>query len=69
MNQGTCPGYHFIGTRTGELWLFPDSGEARKLQLIPNAPLSMNKGWLFHVTPDRQGRLFIATYGNGLFVY
>ena len=69
LNQGTCPGYHFIGTRTGELWLFPDSGEARKLQLIPNAPLSMNKGWLFHVTPDRQGRLFIATYGNGLFVY
>jgi len=69
LNQGSCHGYHFIGTRQGELWLFPDDGEARMLKLIANAEYTFNKGWLFHVTPDAAGRLFIATYGAGLYVY
>ena len=69
LNQGSLPGYHFIGTRTGQLWIFPDQGEARRLDLMPNARYITNKGWLFHVAADNRGRLFIATYGNGLFVY
>ena len=69
LSQGALPGYHFIGTRAGELWIFPDHGEAVRLELIPNARFVTNKGWLFHVAADRKGRLFIATYGNGLFVY
>lgn len=69
LSQGTCRGYHLIGTRKGELLLFSDKGDFSRFHLIPNAHYVTNKGWLFHVTADLRGRLFIATYGNGLFVY
>lgn len=69
LNQGSLPGYHFVGTRKGVLWIFPDKGEARRLDLIPPHRHVTNRGWLFHITSDKEGRLFIATYGNGLFVY
>ena len=68
-SQGVCDGYHFIGTRDGVLWIFPDEGEPCRLDLIPNARYTTNKGWLFHITKDAHGRLFIATYGAGLYVY
>ena len=69
LNQGQCPGYHFVANNTGRLWLFPDTGHVASLHLIPNAAKVANKGWKFHVTRSTDGRLFIATYGNGLFVY
>lgn len=69
LNQGTCEGYHFVGTRSGELWIFPDKGQAQHFQLIDNAQQTTNKGWLFHVAKDAHGHLFIATYGAGLYVY
>lgn len=69
LNQGTCEGYHFIGTRDGRLWIFPEQGTPRRLDLIPATRYSTSKGWLFHTAKDRQGRLFIATYGAGLYVY
>lgn len=69
LSQGTCEGYHLIANRTGRLWLFPDSGEVKSLDLIPDAYYATNKGWKFHVTRTADRRLFIATYGNGLFVY
>lgn len=69
LSQGSCDGYHLIANSTGRLWLFPDSGSIRSLHLIPDAYYSTNKGWKFHVARGAGGRLFIATYGNGLFVY
>lgn len=69
LNQGTCEGYHLIANRTGRLWLFPDSGEVKELDLIPEAYYLTNKGRKFHTARTADGRLFIATYGNGLFVY
>ena len=69
LSQGSCEGYHLIANRTGRLWLFPDSGSIKALDLIPDAYYSTNKGWKFHVARTTDGRLFIATYGNGLFIY
>lgn len=69
LSQGSCEGYHLIANRTGRLWLFPDSGSIKSLDLIPDAYYSTNKGWKFHVARAADGRLFIATYGNGLFIY
>lgn len=69
LNQGQLPGYHFIGTRSGRLWIFPDHGEARYLDLIPKASYSTNKGWLFHIASTPDGQLLIATYGAGLYLY
>ena len=69
LDQGRCEGYHFIANRTGRLWLFPDSGSVKTFDLLPEAYYITNKGWKYHVARATDGRLFIATYGNGLFVY
>lgn len=69
LDQGQCPGYHFVANSTGQLWMFPDDGSPVTLDLIPNARLSAQKGRKYAITPAAEGRLFIATYGNGLFVY
>lgn len=69
LNQGQAPGYHFVGTRSGQLWIFPDHDKARYLDLIPKASFSTNKGWLFHIAATPDGQLFIATYGAGLYLY
>jgi len=69
LDQGTCPGYHFVANSSGHLWLFADSGSVKTLDLIPNARYSTNRGRKFNITRTADGRLFIATYGNGLFVY
>ena len=69
LNQGDCCGYHFIANESGRLWIFPPQGDMQSLLLIPNAHFSSNKGRKFHITADRDKRLFIATYGNGLFVW
>ena len=69
LNQGECQGYHFIANQTGRLWIFPEKGSMQSLLLISNAHFSSNRGRKFHVAADKAGRLFIATYGNGLFVW
>ena len=69
LDQGQCPGYHFVADAGGRLLIFPERGEPRQMELIPNARFASNRGRKFHIAPDREGRLFIATYGNGLFVW
>ena len=69
LNQGECRGYHFIANESGRLWIFPPQGAMQSLLLIPNAHFSSNRGRKFHVTADKSGQLFIATYGNGLYVW
>ena len=69
LNQGECNGYHFIANESGRLWIFPPQGAMQSLLLIPNAHFSSNKGRKFHIAADNAGRFFIATYGNGLFVW
>ena len=69
LNQGQCEGWHFVANRSGQLWLFPSEGPARTLSLLPNARFSTSKGRKFFVSRAADSLLFIATYGNGLFVY
>lgn len=69
LDQGSLPGYHFVADREGCLIIFPDKAAAKKMQLIPNARFMDNRGRKFHIAADNEGRLFIATYGNGLFVW
>lgn len=68
-NQGECLGYHFIGNDSGRLWIFPKDGDMQSMLLIPNAQYSNNRGRKFHIASDKEGRMFIATYGNGLFIW
>ena len=69
LNQGEYQGYHFIANQSGRLWIFPPQGPMQSLLLIPNAHFSSNRGRKFHITSDKAGLFYIATYGNGLFVW
>ena len=69
LNQGVCQGYHFIANESGRLWIFPPQGTMLSLLLIPNAHFSSNRGRKFHIASDKAGLFYIATYGNGLFVW
>ena len=69
LDQGHLPGYQFVADRQGRLLVFPDTGAVRQMDLIPNARFMDNRGRKFHIAADKEGRLFIATYGNGLFVW
>ena len=69
LNQGQLPGYHFVANQQGRLLVFPDEGPCTAMDLIPNARFASMVGRKFHVATDAEGRLFIATYGNGLFVW
>lgn len=68
LNQGACNGFHFISNNSGKLWIYPEQGDCFSLSLLGNAGFSVNRGRKFHIIDDQDGRLFIATYGNGLFV-
>ena len=69
LDQGRLPGYHFVANRDGLLLVFPDTGRVRRMNLIPKAHFTNNRGRKYHIAADHEGRLFIATYGNGLFVW
>ncbi|MBQ9671412.1 MAG: response regulator [Prevotella sp.] len=69
LNQGELEGFHFVANDSGRLWVFGDNGRLKVLDLLSNSRFTSNKGRKFNIAADREGRLFIATYGNGLFVW
>ncbi|MBR0048475.1 MAG: helix-turn-helix domain-containing protein [Prevotella sp.] len=69
LNQGATDGYHFVADDSGRLWIFADNGRLKVLDLLKNSRFTSNKGRKFNIVSDHEGRLFIATYGNGLFVW
>lgn len=55
--------------KQGNLYLFSKNGWSKKLHLIETPSLFTIRDRNFTVAEDVFGRLFIATYGNGLYVY
>lgn len=70
ISQGSIPDCQFVANRqSGMLWLFPDKGAPRCLDLLPNIGPNAEKGRIFNVVKDRDGHYVIASYGGGLFIY
>lgn len=67
--QDTNNGYQFVANRSGTLWIFPPKGGVRKLVLATNVGTTNEKNKLYTTAFDNNGRLYIATYGLGLFTY
>lgn len=67
--QGDTPGCKYVSNGEGDLWMFFDDGTVRKFHLLDNARYVQNRRHQFYPADDGNGRIFIATYGNGLFVY
>ena len=69
LDQGSQNGYHFVADGSGRLWIFADDSRLKTLDLLSNSRFTGNKGRKFNIAARHDGRLFIATYGNGLFVW
>ncbi len=62
-------GFFFESNAVGDLWIFSPKGEVRKLRLIDSALFTAERRRLYNVARGTDGLFYIATYGNGLFVY
>ena len=62
-------GYFFESNNTGRLWIFPPEGEMRMLSLLPDMKFTAERQRKYNVRRGRDGLFYIASYGNGLFIY
>ena len=56
----------WIGTRNGLNRLDPQSGEVLKIPAEPKDPEGLPGGFITSMLTDRQGRLWVATFGGGI---
>src|SRR5574344_1127255 len=68
VEQQGVSGYKFVSNESGNLWIFSNKWK-RVLKLIYDATYTNNKIHKFSIAKDKNGILYIATYGNGMFVY
>lgn len=67
--QNSIPGCQFLADRSGKLWMFPDKGDIRMLNLVEHAKFPPAKGHIFFPAIDRKGVIWIGTYCGGLYSY
>lgn len=65
----TVDGFHFVSDNDGGLWVYPPQGPARRLRLLVDTRFTPDRRRLYKVVRGRDGLFYIATCGNGLFVY
>ena len=62
-------GNYWVSDRNGILRLFPEKGDIKKFELIHDSGYSASQRRNFATIKGSDGRYYIATYGNGLFIY
>lgn len=62
-------GNHWISDKDGILHLFPREGKPMSFRLLQDTGYTIMKRRRFTITEGTDGKSYIATYGNGLFVY
>ncbi len=62
-------GYFFESNKSGDLWIFPPKGEVRKLSLLKDIRLTVERQRKYNIRRGRDGLFYIASHGNGLFIY
>lgn len=65
----TMDGYFFESNSTGGLWIFPPEGKVKKLSLLPGVRFTAERQRKYNIRRGRDGLFYIASYGNGLFIY
>lgn len=65
----TADGYHFESNSSGTLWVFTPEGEVKTLKLLPDVKFTTDRMRRYTVRRGPHGLFYIATFGNGLFVY
>lgn len=70
IDKNTLPSYYCFYDKRGNLYLFSKkNGQMKKLHLMDDPALINARDRNFSVAEDSFGKLFIATFGNGLFCY
>lgn len=65
----TVDGYFFESNSTGKLWIFAPDGSMKELSLLPDVRFTAERRRKYTVRRGGDGLFYIASYGNGLFVY
>jgi len=60
---------HFISNSTGILYVFPEEGDMRVLKLLEGVETTVDRFRRYNIKKASDGMYYIASYGNGLFVY
>lgn len=67
--QETTKHYTLISNRGTDLVIIDDKANVQKLKIMDELHMSYDKTHIYSAVEARNGLLYIATYGNGLFIY
>ena len=59
----------FVSNPTGTLWVFPIKGDERQYNLMDGVESTVDRIRRYNVAKGNDGFYYIASHGNGLFVY
>ena len=59
----------FVSNPTGTLWVFPAQGDERQYNLMDGVESTVDRMRRYNVAKGNDGLYYIASHGNGLFVY
>lgn len=65
----TTDGSYWLSDKDDTLWLFPRQGEVKTFRLLRDTGFYANRKRRFSTALGNDGNYYIASYGNGLFVY
>ncbi len=70
MDKNSLPSYHFLYDKKGNAYLIGKKSKLfRKFHLLDNKAYIYGKDKYFAAAEDSEGKVYITSYGNGLFVY
>lgn len=67
--QGQADGYQLVANRLGHVLLFSPEGHVTPLDFSHRLLTTDEKNKVFDMAGDHHGKLYIATYGMGLYIY
>lgn len=67
--QKSTANYTLIANKGSNLWIIDRDANVQKLNIVDEVHVSTEKTRIYTVAEDKDGLLYIATYGNGLFIY
>ena len=61
--------YTLVANKGTTLWIIDKDANIQKLNIVNEIHISTEKNRIYTAAEDKDGLLYIATYGNGLFIY
>lgn len=65
----SADGFFFESNESGRLWIFAPDGTVKSLSLLPDVRFTAERRRKYNIRRGHDGLFYIASYGNGLFVY